>query len=81
MKPLIFLFLSLFTCNSTLLAQATPPLKPATEIIQPTQSNVPGPPPQVSTSSLKIPDGTPIEIEAPYTLSSMDFKPEDKISF
>ena len=30
---------------------------------------------------LQIPDGTPIEIEAPYTLSSMDFKPNDKISF
>lgn len=30
---------------------------------------------------LHIPDGTPIEIEAPYTLSSMDFKPNDKISF
>lgn len=33
------------------------------------------------SSSLKIPDGTPIEIEAPYTVRSMDFKPKDKISF
>jgi hypothetical protein len=32
-------------------------------------------------SSLQIPDGTPVEIEAPYTLRSMDFKPNDKISF
>lgn len=30
---------------------------------------------------LQIPDGTPIEIEAPYTLNSLDFKPNDKISF
>lgn len=30
---------------------------------------------------LQIPDGTPIEIEAPYTFNSMDFKPNDKISF
>jgi hypothetical protein len=29
----------------------------------------------------QIPDGTPIEIESPYTLSSMDFKPKDQISF
>jgi hypothetical protein len=30
---------------------------------------------------LQIPDGTPIEIEAPYRFRSMDFKPNDKISF
>jgi hypothetical protein len=30
---------------------------------------------------LQIPDGTLIEIEAPYTYSSMDFKPKDEISF
>ena len=31
--------------------------------------------------TLQIPDGTAIDIEAPYTLSSIDFKPNDKISF
>lgn len=30
---------------------------------------------------LQIPDGTQIDIEAPYRLNSMDFKPNDKISF
>ena len=30
---------------------------------------------------LQIPDGTLIEIEAPYTINSMDFKPNDEISF
>ena len=30
---------------------------------------------------LQIPEGTPIEIEAPYTFRSIDFKPNDKISF
>jgi hypothetical protein len=30
---------------------------------------------------LNIPDGTPVEIEAPFTLSSKDFKPKDRISF
>lgn len=29
----------------------------------------------------QIPDGTPIDIEAPYTFRSIDFKPNDKISF
>jgi hypothetical protein len=81
MKPLVLLLLALFTCNSTLFAQASAPLTAATETIQPSQSNEPQPPARAKSSSLKIPDGTPIEIEAPYTLSSMDFKPEDKISF
>jgi hypothetical protein len=31
--------------------------------------------------SLQIPEGTPIEIEAPYTYRSIDFKPNDRISF
>lgn len=33
------------------------------------------------TGPLQIPDGTSIAIEAPYTFNSMDFKPEDEISF
>ena len=35
----------------------------------------------VRPSGVKIPDGTPIEVEAPYMYRSMDFKPNDKISF
>lgn len=31
--------------------------------------------------ALQIPDGMQIDIEAPFTLNSMDFKPNDKISF
>lgn len=81
MKSLILLFLALFTFNSTLLAQAPAPQTAAIETIQPSRSSEPQTPVQAKSSSLKIPDGTPVEIEAPYTLSSMDFKPEDKISF
>lgn len=33
------------------------------------------------TITFQIPDGTPIDIEAPYTVNSMEFKPNDKISF
>ena len=32
-------------------------------------------------TALQIPDGTLVEIEAPYTYSSMHFKPKDEISF
>lgn len=80
MKTLILLLLALFTFDSTMLAQSPAPQTAAIETIQPSGSSEP----QLSvpkSSSLRIPDGTPVEIEAPYTLSSMDFKPEDKISF
>jgi hypothetical protein len=33
------------------------------------------------TRQLKIPAGTPVEIEATYTVSSLDVRPEDLISF
>ena len=35
----------------------------------------------VRPAAVRIPDGTPIEVEAPYMYRSMDFKPNDKISF
>jgi hypothetical protein len=38
-------------------------------------------PPSKQSGPLQIPDGTPIEIEAPYTFTSLDFKPKDEISF
>jgi hypothetical protein len=38
-------------------------------------------PAAVSPSAVRIPDGTPIEVEAPYMYRSMDFKPNDRISF
>ncbi len=34
-----------------------------------------------AADELRIPDGTPIEIESPYTLRSIDFKSNDRISF
>ncbi|HKO45151.1 MAG TPA: hypothetical protein VJU84_17875 [Pyrinomonadaceae bacterium] len=35
----------------------------------------------VRPAAVRIPDGTPIEVEAPYMYRSMDFKPNDRISF
>jgi hypothetical protein len=80
MKSLVLLLIALSLFNSTLLAQTPVSQTAAIQTIQPAQSSGPTPV-QAKSSSLKIPDGTPVEIEAPYTLSSMDFKPEDKISF
>ena len=81
MKPVVLLLLTVLTCNSVLFAQAPVLTTGATENIQQSQSSQDQPEAQAKLLSVKIPDGTPIEIEAPYRLSSMDFKPEDKISF
>ena len=82
MRQLFSLVLALIFTATPLLAQnpAAPPA--AIETIQSSQSPAaPASPLKPENLVPKIPDGTPIEIEAPYTLSSMDFKPEDKISF
>jgi len=76
---IIFLLLALFTFNSEVFAQTPAQAAAAIETIQQAQSVEP--PASAKLSPFQIPDGTKIEIEAPYTLSSMDFKPEDKISF
>jgi len=82
MKQLISLVLALFCIASPVLAQA--PADPAapTEKIQPSQSSAALPvTSQLEAEPRSIPDGTQVDIEAPYTLSSMDFKANDKISF
>jgi hypothetical protein len=53
----------------------------AQEVQQEQNSGTPAPASHASEGGLQIPDGTPIEIESPYTLRSIDFKPNDKISF
>ena len=79
MRMIIFLLLALFTFNSEVFAQTPAQAAAAIETIQQAQSVEPAA--SAKLSPFQIPDGTKIEIEAPYTLSSMDFKPEDKISF
>ena len=53
----------------------------AQEVQQEQNSDTPSPASQTTEAGLRIPDGTPIEIESPYTLRSIDFKPNDRISF
>lgn len=65
-----FTFVQLMNCNDV-----------AAQELQQSQSSDTAQPVAVKPGSLKIPDGTPIEVEAPYTFRSMDFKPKDKISF
>lgn len=82
MKQLISLVLALLCTVSPLMAQAPADPAAATEKIQPSQSSAPVPiPAHLVAQPRSIPDGTPVNIEAPYTLSSMDFKAHDKLSF
>src|SRR6266851_2347805 len=81
MKRTVLVYLAVFTFNSALFAQTPIPLTPAIQNIQQSQSSEPATPLKTKLPVLKIPDGTPVEIEAPYTFSSMDFKPNDRISF
>ena len=53
----------------------------AAQDIQQSQSSDAASPKSEEPAPLQVPDGTPVDIEAPYTINSMDFKPNDKISF
>lgn len=96
MKKIFFLLFALFVFETKLAAQATPPLPGATETIQPSQSGngislqakteeLVGPVNLKSQSrdpiTIKIPAGTSVEVEVAYTVSSLDVKPGELLSF
>jgi hypothetical protein len=82
MRQALSLILALLSTATPMLAQSPAAAPAATEKIQPSQSSavasLPGPP---ERSEIKIPDGTPVDVEAPYTINSMEFKVNDRISF
>jgi hypothetical protein len=53
----------------------------AAQELQQSQSSDTAQPVVAKPQSVKIPDGTAIEVEAPYRFRSKDFKPNDRISF
>lgn len=73
-------FLSLLLV-STAAAQSVAVQPPAEQTIQPSQSSAPDPNARQSASELKLPGGTPIEIEVAYTVNSLDLKAGERISF
>ena len=94
MKKFLFLFLALFVSALSISAQNTSPLPVATETIQQSQSAsvgasqalVPGsdevnPKQAGQPIPIKIPAGTAIEVEVAYTVSSLDIKPGELLSF
>ena len=82
MRQLISLVLVLLCAAPSLLAQTPTDAPAATEKIQPSQySTAPKVAVYPEAQPGRIPDGTQIDIEAPYTINSMEFKTNDRISF
>lgn len=82
MRKALSLILALLSTAAPMLAQSPAVTPAATEKIQPSQSSAaPSRPAPLEKSDSKIPDGTPVDIEAPYTINSMEFRANDKISF
>jgi hypothetical protein len=74
--------LAVLLLSTTSLAQSATVQSDAVKLIQPTQSTADT---SVSISlasrEIKIPAGTPLDIEAVYTVSSVDMRPGDMLSF
>ena len=92
MKKSLFLFLALFVSVASIEAQNAAPVPIATETIQQSQSASAGasqlkaepanPKSQAGQPiPIKIPAGTPIEVEVAYTVSSLDINPGELLSF
>ena len=95
MRALVLLLLTLFFWNAAAKAQSVQPSPEATEILQPSQSDAKAPSltnsevtgkatipaPAVAAVTLKVPAGTVLDVEAAYTVSSINVRPGDLISF
>ncbi len=82
MRSRISVLLTIILFCSSLAAQSARVPEGATKPIQPSESAVPIPATtQPQPRELKLPAGTPIDIEATYTVSSLDFRPGDYLSF
>src|ERR1700694_422394 len=80
MRRSISVLLTIVFLCSSLAAQSARAPEGATKPIQPSESAV-----AISAPTLrrevKLPAGTPLDIEATYTVSSLDFRPGDFLSF
>ena len=89
MKSFVLLLFAFVLCETTLVGQSSAPTPIAIETIQPSQSPKAveaAPPanqesPAKATVAVKLPAGTPIDVEAAYTVSSIHVKPGELLSF
>jgi hypothetical protein len=78
-KHSLFFLFAILLSQSVLFAQTSPPETAAAKIIQPSPAAAVDP--TSPAMGLKIPAGTPIEVEVAYTVNSLDLKPGERISF
>jgi hypothetical protein len=82
MRSSISVLLTIVFLCSSLAAQSAGAPESATKPIQPSESEAAiSAPAQPQPRELKLPAGTPIDIESTYTVSSIDFRPGDYLSF
>ncbi len=81
MRPLLSLFLMILLLQAASFAQTTVLETSAAKTVQQSESIDISPILQTQTHELKIPSGTPIEVEAAYTVCSIDIKTGDLLSF
>ncbi len=79
MKHSLLLLFGILLSQSVLFAQTTTSETAAAKNIQLSQAATSYP--TSATVELKIPAGTPIEVEVAYTVNSLDVKPGERISF
>jgi len=79
LKHSILLLFAILLWQSVLFAQTSPSETAAAKIIQPSQAATVDA--TSATTELKIPAGTPIEVEVAYTVNSLDVKAGERISF
>ena len=82
MKRFLLLLLAALLSQAVAFAQTSSDPTDATKTIQQAQSSTDVPPSAPRPMrEVKIPAGTPIEVEAAYTVNSIDVKPGERISF
>jgi len=81
-RKLISLLIVAYLLQATSLAQSPVVETSAAKPVQETQSiAVAGGSTPLTTREVKLPAGTPIDIESAYTVSSLDLRPNDYLSF
>lgn len=82
MKSLLIAVFAIFLCQLAVHAQTAPPESGATKVIQETERSTESPPLVVQNKrKVKVPAGTPLEIEAVHTVRSVNVRPNDYVSF
>ena len=81
MRSSISVLLTIVFLCSSLAAQSVQAPESATKPIQPSESAIAISASPLLPRQLKLPAGTPLDIEATYTVSSIDFRPGDYMSF